>query len=55
MAKITNNQQRTLLKTEPNKAKVKIGKMNVSIFYKKDYENISDWTLGENKPKQSQS
>ena len=24
--------------------------MNVSIFSKMDYENISDWTLGENKP-----
>ncbi|MFB0553910.1 MAG: hypothetical protein ACETWQ_11425 [Phycisphaerae bacterium] len=24
--------------------------MNVSIFLQMDYENISDWTLGENKP-----
>ncbi len=24
--------------------------MNVSIFSTKDYENISDWTLGQNKP-----
>ncbi len=24
--------------------------MNVSIFLQKDYENKSDWTLGENKP-----
>ena len=24
--------------------------MNVSFFYTKNYENISDWTLGENKP-----
>jgi hypothetical protein len=37
-----------------NKAKVKIGKMNLKIYNITDYENISDWTLGENKPKQSQ-
>ncbi len=24
--------------------------MNVSIFLQKAYENISDWTLGKNKP-----
>ncbi len=24
--------------------------MNVNIYVTKDYENISDWTLGENKP-----
>jgi len=24
--------------------------MNVSIFIQMDYENISDWTLGQNKP-----
>jgi len=24
--------------------------MNATIFSTKDYENISDWTLGENKP-----
>ena len=24
--------------------------MNVSFFYTKDYENKSDWTLGQNKP-----
>jgi len=29
--------------------------MNVSLNTTMDYENISDWTLGENKPKQSQS
>ncbi len=28
--------------------------MDVNIYYTKVYENISDWTLGENKPKQSQ-
>ena len=24
--------------------------MNITSFYTVDYENISDWTLGENKP-----
>ncbi len=28
--------------------------MNVSILSQKDYENKSNWTLGENKPNQSQ-
>jgi hypothetical protein len=28
--------------------------MNVSIFIKMDYEHKSNWTLGENKPKQTQ-
>ena len=28
--------------------------MNVSFFYTKDYENKHNWTLGENKPKQTQ-
>ena len=29
--------------------------MNANAFAQKNYENISDWTLGENKPKQTQS
>jgi hypothetical protein len=29
-------------------------KMNVNLFATKDYDNINDWTLGENKPNQSQ-
>jgi uncharacterized protein YijF (DUF1287 family) len=33
-----------------NKANFRKSQVNVSIFYKKDYENISDWTPGENKP-----
>ena len=37
-----------------NKPNLLDAQMNVSFFYKMDYENISDWTLGENKPKQSQ-
>ena len=28
--------------------------MNVSIFSQKAYENFCDWTLGENKPNQTQ-
>jgi len=28
--------------------------MNVNIFSQKDYENKSNWTLGENKPNQTQ-
>jgi hypothetical protein len=28
--------------------------MNENLFATKDYENISDWTLSENKPKQTQ-
>ena len=28
--------------------------MNENLFATKDYENISDWTLGENKPNQTQ-
>jgi len=37
-----------------NKPNFRKSQMNVSFFYTKYYENISDWTLGENKPKQSQ-
>ncbi|MHC4595694.1 MAG: hypothetical protein ACYS19_12220 [Planctomycetota bacterium] len=33
-----------------NKAKVKIGKMNISIATIMDYDNKRDWTLGENEP-----
>ena len=45
-------------KTNPNKPKVKIGKMNVTSFITMAYENKSNWTLGKrgkNKPKQTQS
>jgi len=41
-----------------NKPKVKIGKMNVTYYITKNYENKHNWTLGEsgkNKPKQTQS
>jgi len=37
-----------------NKPKVKTGKMNITSYILKDYENKSNWTLGENKPKQTQ-
>jgi len=40
-----------------NKPKVKIGKMNVTSYITKNYENKSNWTLGKrgkNKPKQIQ-
>jgi len=33
-----------------NKANFEDTQMNVSFFNTKDYENILDWTLGENKP-----
>jgi len=29
-------------------------KMNISVYFTKDYEKISNWTFGENKPKQTQ-
>jgi len=29
--------------------------MNVKPYNTTDYENVANWTLGENKPKQSQS
>ncbi|MHC4889941.1 MAG: hypothetical protein ACYTEO_10825, partial [Planctomycetota bacterium] len=37
-----------------NKPNFRKSQMNVSIFSQKAYENISDWTLGKNKPNQSQ-
>jgi len=39
------------MQNEPNSRKAK---MNVTSYITKDYENIADWTLGENEPKQSQ-
>jgi len=33
-----------------NKPNFRKSQMNVSFLYTKDYENISGWTLGENKP-----
>ena len=33
-----------------NKPNFRKSQMNVTIFSTKDYENISDWTLGQNKP-----
>jgi len=37
-----------------NKANFQKSQMNVTSFITKHYENINDWTLGENKPNQSQ-
>jgi hypothetical protein len=57
MAKTTNNRQRTLLKTKPNKAKVKIGKMNISIVVIKYYDKNNEQSamnVIQNKAKQSQ-
>ena len=54
-----NNKQSTMnvIKTKPNKAKVNIGKMNISIAVTKDYDNEQQTTNDEryqNKAKQSQ-
>ncbi len=37
-----------------NKPNYKDAQMNVNTLITMDYENISDWTLGENKPNQTQ-
>jgi hypothetical protein len=37
-----------------NKPNLQKSQMNVNPYNTTDYENISDWTLGENKPNQSQ-
>ncbi len=37
-----------------NKPNFQDVQMNVTIFLKMAYENIANWTLGENKPKQTQ-
>jgi len=39
------------MQNEPNLPKAE---MNVSYDYREDYENKSDWTLGENEPKRTQ-
>ena len=33
-----------------NKANLLDAQMNVNLVYTKDYENIANWKLGENKP-----
>jgi hypothetical protein len=33
-----------------NKPNFRKAKMDVNIYYTEGYENISDWTLGQNKP-----
>jgi len=37
-----------------NKANFRKSQMDVSLIISSDYENILHWTLGENKPNQSQ-
>ena len=37
-----------------NKPNLPDAQMNVTSFYTVDYENKSNWKLGENKPNQSQ-
>ena len=41
-------------KTNPNKPKVKIGKMNVTSFITMSYEQITMNNANKNKPKQTQ-
>ncbi len=38
-----------------NKANFRKSQMNVTSLITMEYENISDWTLGKNKPNQTQS
>ena len=48
---------RTLYKSAlfmQNKPNFQKSQMNVTSFYTVEYENKSNWTLGENKPNQSQ-
>jgi len=40
------------MQNEPNLPKAK---MNVNKVLTRDYENIANWTLGENEPKRTQS
>jgi hypothetical protein len=37
-----------------NKANFQKSQANVTSLVTKDYENIANWTLGENKPNQTQ-
>jgi len=37
-----------------NKPNLQDAQMNISSLITMHYENISDWTLGQNKPKQTQ-
>ncbi len=40
------------MQNEPNLPKAQ---MNVNLYNTTAYENIADWTLGENEPNQTQS
>jgi len=37
-----------------NKPNFRKSQMNVSIYLQTDYENKHNWTIGQNKPKQTQ-
>ena len=41
----------TIMQNKPN---LPNAQMNIYLLLTMDYENISDWTLGESKPKQTQ-
>jgi len=41
---------RAMKKQSQNKANLLDAQMNVTSILTKDYENVPDWTLGENKP-----
>jgi hypothetical protein len=51
MSKWTLGQLGKQSQTNPNKAKSKKAKMNVTSILTKDYENISNWAICENEPK----
>ena len=41
---------RAMKKQSQNKANFRKARMNLNFYLTKDYENIANWTLGENKP-----
>jgi len=43
----SSTNQLLFMQNKPNFPK---SQMNANVFIKKDYENISDWALGQNKP-----
>ena len=46
----TNYYVRIYQRNMQNKPNFQKAQMNANVFITKDYENISDWTLGQNKP-----
>ncbi len=49
------NRECASLSIMQNKPNFQKSQMNVSTFYTMVYENKSDWTIGKNKPNQTQS